>query len=271
MHYKVKNELMKADYEGLTDFLDENKGISIEVLPSLNLEFMLISPLSLSAHNSFYIINGEVKFESPIGLEVYDNLKLGKEMDQNLLVNFRSIKMSFAVKDKKRLESELNQCVKILERIVNCACNFLDELVEKALIINSQWLDRQFDNAIKKEDLGKRGEIARPFGTIHARSLKDAKELSGDLVPVFLERDKAYLFEDKNVYLLLPREFVMKLLKIDKTTILPSDYFDAQERQALDKLSMRKYLKTRKIGGKIYYCDLNEKTGKLIISFIKRR
>jgi hypothetical protein len=117
--------------------------------------------------------------------------------------------------------------------------------------------------------LEKRGERPRAFGTLHAKSRKDAVLRSGDLVPVYLEKDKTYLYEDKNVYLLLPRDFVRKLLKLDDSTLTPSDQFTEEELEVLRKFYMRKYVKKDKVAGKTFFHDLNIKTRKLLLKGLR--
>jgi hypothetical protein len=70
--------------------------------------------------------------------------------------------------------------------------------------------------------------------------------------------------------MLLPRNFIMKLLKIDVSTMIQADQFTGEEREVLNKFSMRQYIKTRKIRGKIYYCNLNEKTRKLLLKGLRK-
>jgi len=267
----MKNELKKADYVRLTEFLDENTSASIELFPGIDLELVSVSPLVVAVEGFGYCINGEVSFQQPIGLEVSDNLKFNDEMRRSLAVNFRNIKLSRVVTEASELESDLNRCLNMLERIINQTCSMLDKLVEQTFTVNSEWLDRQLDMMLEKGELEKRGEIPRPFATIHAKSTKDAKERAGDLVPIYMERDKAYLYEDKKVFILLPRNFVMKLLKIDGSTMVPPDQFTDEEREVLNKFSMRQYIKTRRIGEKTYFCDLDEKTRKLLLRAMKKR
>jgi hypothetical protein len=271
LRFKIKNELKKEDYLRLTEYLSENKSALIEFFPGVDLRFMSVSPLVVAVKGFGYSINGEIPFQQPIGLEVNENLKLDDERGIDIAVNYRNIKLSKVVTEASELESDLNRCLKILEKIVNQTCNMLDTLVEQISTINSEWLDRQLDTMFRKEELEKRGEIARPFGTIHAKSWKDAKERGGDLVPVYMERDKAYLYEDKKVFMLLPRNFVMKLLKIDSSTLVPADQFTDNEKEVLNKFSMRQYIKTRRITGKIYFCDLNEKTRNLLLKGMKKK
>lgn len=271
MRYKIKNELKKADYVRLAEFLNENKSASIELIPSVDLEFVSVNPVIVVVEGFGYSINGEVSFQQPMGLEIYENLKLDDEISGSIAVNYRNIKLSKVVTEASELEGDLNKCLRMLERIINQTCNMLDKLVDQTFTLNSEWLDRQFDIVLRKEELEKRRETPRPFGIIHAKNSKDAKERTGDLIPIYMERDKAYLYEDKKVFMLLPRNFVMKLLKIQGPTMMPTDQFTDGEREALNEFSMRQYIKKRKIRRKIYYCDLDEKTRKLLLKGLRKR
>lgn len=272
LRFKMKNELKKEDYVRLTEFLSENTNASVGLFPSIDLEFMLVNPLVVAAKGFGYSINGEILFQQPIGLKVNENLKLNDEIGIELAANYRSIKLSKVVTEAIEFESDLNKCLKILERIANQSCSMLDSLVEQTSTISSKWLDRQLDMMLRKEELEKRGETAEPFGTIHAKGWKDAKERAGDdLVPVYLERDKTYLYEGNKIFIYLPRNFVMKLLKIESRTMIPADYFTEKEREVLNKFSMRQYVKTRRITGKICYYDLNEKTRSLLLKGMKKK
>ena len=70
--------------------------------------------------------------------------------------------------------------------------------------------------------------------------------------------------------MLLPRNFVMKLLKLKGPTMMPAEQFTDEERQVLGRLAMRQYIKTRKVGGKVHYCDLDETTLKLLLKGMKK-
>jgi len=271
LRFKMKNELKKDDFIRLTEFLSENTNASVELFQGIDLEFMLVNPLVVAVESFGYSINGNVTFQQPIGLKVHKNLRLDDETDIRILVNYSNIRLSKIVTEASELESDLSKCLKILERIINQTCNMLDTLVEQTSTINSEWLDRQFDRMLRKEELEKRGETAKPFGTIHAKGWKDAKERAGDdLVPVYLERDKTYLYEGNKIFIYLPRNFAMKLLKIESRTMIPADNFTDKEREVLNKFSMRQYVKTRRIAGKICYFDLNEKTRSLLLKGMKK-
>lgn len=265
LRFRIINELKKIDYKRLAGFLGENPGVSIEVLPSADLEFISVSPVVITVESFGYRISTEVSFKQPIGFEIYDSLKLDDEMRSRLAVNRRSFGLSKIVTDPADLGKDLDLVLRMMERIVNHVSSRFGQVVEQAFTINSEWVDRQFDMVLQKGELEKRGEEPRPFGTIHAGGSKDAKERAGDLVPVYLERDKAYLYEEKKVFLLLPRNFVMKLLKLEGAVMMPIDQFTDAEREVLKQFSLRRYIKTRKVLGKIYYFDLDATTRKLLV------
>jgi hypothetical protein len=49
------------------------------------------------------------------------------------------------------------------------------------------------------------------------------------------------------------------------------DQFTNEEREALKQFSLRRYLKTRKVAGKDYYCDLDETTRKLLVKGLLKK
>ena len=268
MRYKIKNNLKKADYERMEEFL--KTGASIELLPSTDLEFISVNPLVITVESFGYKIDAEILFGQPIGFEVYDDLELGDETRSVLSVNRRNFKLSKIVSEPSDLEKDVDMILKTVERIVNHICNRFGRLVEQTFTLSSEVLDRQFDMIRKREELKKRGEIPRPFAAIHARNSGDAKERAGDLVPIYMGRDKAYLYEDKKVFMLLPRDFVMKLLKIEGPAMIAADQFTDEEREALDKFSLRQYIRKTRIGGKTHYYNLDETTCKLLLRGMKK-
>lgn len=271
MRLKIKNELKNTDYKRLREFLKENSSASIELFSGVDLEFVSVSPVVVAVKGFGYKISTEIWFREPIGFEVFDDLKLNDEVRSGLAVNRRNFKLSKIVTEPTELEGNVNKILKTVERVVNHVCNRFDRVIQQTFSIDSGWLDSQLELVQKKEELEKMGEIPRPFGMIHAKGSRDAKERAGDLIPVYMERDKTYLYEDKKVFVLLPRDFGMKLLKLEGSTMMSADQFTDEERTVLDKFSMRQYVKTRRIGGKIYYRDLNEKTRKLLLKGMKKR
>jgi hypothetical protein len=265
LRFKIMNELKKQDYERLADFLEEYPRVSIEVLPSVDLEFVSVNPIVVAVEGYGYRVSTEIMFKQPIGFEIYDSLKLDDETRSCLAVNRRSFGLSKIVAEPVDFQKDLDLILKTMERIVNHVSSKFSQMVEQTFTITSELVDRQFETVLQKEELEKRGEEPRPFGMIHAGGSKDAKERSGDLVPFYWERDKAYLYEDKKVFILLPRNFVMKLLKLEGTVMVPIDQFTDAEREVLRQFSLRRYVRTRKILGKIYYSDLDATTRKLLV------
>jgi hypothetical protein len=264
------NELKKTDYERLEGFLEEHPGISLEVLPSVDLEFISANPIVVAVEGYGYRVSTEIMFRQPIGFEIHDSLKLDDETRSCLAVNRRSFGLSKIVAEPVDLQKDLDLLLNMMERIVNHISSRFSQMVEQTCAITSELIDRQFETVLQKEELIKRGEEPRPFGMIHAGGSKNAKERSGNLVPLYWERDKAYLYEDKKVYILLPRNFIMKLLKLKGIIMVPIDQFTDAEREVLKQFSLRRYVRTRKILGKTYYSDLDTTTRKLLVKGMKK-
>ncbi|MFB0514267.1 MAG: hypothetical protein ACETVQ_01680 [Candidatus Bathyarchaeia archaeon] len=272
MRFKIKNELEDTDYKRLTDFLKDNPGISIELFPGADLEFAFVSPVTVAIEGFGYKIDTEILFEQPIGFEVYEDLKLDDEMHGYIAVNRRNLKLSMIVAEPTDLENDLNMILKTLERIVNQMSIRFDKLVEQAFTLNSEWLDRQLNMILEREELEKRGEIPRPFGTMHAKSSRDAKERAGGLVPLYKERDKTYLYDAKRVYFLLPHDFVANLLRCDDTTMIREEEFDKRGKEVLRDLVYKKRLRKHEtMDGIVCYYSLDGKTRRYLIKHLERK
>jgi hypothetical protein len=265
LRFKVKNELKKADYGRLVEFLAGNPRMSIEVLSGADLEFVSVGPVMVAVEGCGYGISVEVLLKQPIGFEIYDGLKPNDEMRSCLEVNRRSFRLSKVVTELADLEKDLDLVLRTMERIVNHVFIRFGQVVERTFRMTSELVDRQLDMALRREELAKRDEKPLAFSMIHAGDARDAKERASDLVPVYWERDKAYLYEDKKVFILLPRNFVMKLLKLEGTVMMPIDQFTDLEKEVLKQFTLRHYIRTRKIQDKIYYFDLDATTRKLLV------
>ena len=265
LRFKVKNDLKKADYRRLVEFLAGNPRMPIVVLSGADLEFVSIGPVMVAVQCQGYGISAEVLFRQPIGFEIYEDLKVDDVMRPCIEVNRRSFRLSKVVTQPADLETNMNLVFRVMERIVNHVYIRVGQVVERTFTVTSEFVDQQFELALRREELAKRDEKSLAFGTIHAGGAKDAKERAGDLVPVYWERDKAYLYEDKKIFILLPRNFVMKLLKLEGAVMMPIDEFTDAERRALKEFSLRHYVRARKIQDKIYYFDLNATTRKLLV------
>jgi hypothetical protein len=263
-------DLDDNDYVRMKNVLDDNPNTPLKLLSCKDFEFVKFHPFSVSVEGFGYSLNGKVSFQQPIGLKVFEFLELDKETSRKLSVNYKNIKLSKSVLEASKLQSDIKDCLGLLERIFNKVCSMNYKLISKKLKINAESLDKQLDLIIRAAELEKRGESPKPFGTIHAKCRKDAGVRSGtDLVPIYLEKDKAYLYEDKNVYVLLPRDFVRKLLKLDNSTLTPSEQFTDKELEVLRKFSMRNYIKKDSVAGKTFFHSLNEETRKLLLKGLR--
>jgi len=193
LRFKIKNELKKTDYKRLVKFLKDNPRASIELFLDLDLEFLSISPVRIAVEGFGYKTAAKISFEQPIGFEVYDALKPDETMHSILSANRRNFKLSKITVEPSDLETDQNTILKAVERIVNYTCIMFDKQVEQTFALNSEWLDRQMDMILKREELEKRGETPKPFGTIHAKGPRDAKARAIGLVPLYKEHDKMYL------------------------------------------------------------------------------
>ena len=186
-----------------------------------------------------------------------------------MLHNF---KLSKIVTEPTDLEKDLNIVLKTTERIVNHICNRFGLLVEQTFMLNSEHLDIQLDIVLKSGELERRGEIPKPFGTIHAKGSKGAKERAGNLIPLYKEHDKTYLYDAKRVYFLLPHDFVTILLRCDATTMIREEEFDKRGREVLRDLVYRKYLKKYEtLDGIVCYYGLNETTQRYLKKHLEHK
>ncbi len=261
MRFKIKNELKKTDYQRLTGFFEEKARFSIALFPGVDLEFVSVSPVIVGVEGFGHKAHAVILFKRPIGFEVFDDLELDEETRRSIAVNRKNFKLSKIVTEPTELEKDLNTLLKTVERIVNHICNRFDRLIEETFVLNSEWLDKQFDVILEREELEKRDETPRPFGTIHAKSSKDARERSGDLIPLYKAHDKIYLYEAKRVYFLLPHDFVATLLRCDETTMVREKEFDKEGKEVLRDLVYKKRLRKHEtVKGLTCYYGLNEKT-----------
>jgi len=272
VRFKIRNELREADCRRLTDFLTENPGVSIVLFPGLDLEFVAVRPVTAAVDGFGFRIQTEMSFKQPIGFQVYENLEFDGETQSSIAVNRRNFKLSKIVAEALDLKRDLNIILKSTERIVNHMCIRFDSLVEEAFTLNSEWLDGQLNMILEKEELKKRAEIPRPFGTIHAKGSREAKDRAGGLTPLYKERDKTYLYDAKRVYYLLPHDFVTNLLRCDDTTMVREEEFDGRGKAVLRDLVYRKYLKKHAtLGGIVCYYGLDGKTRRYLAKYLERK
>jgi hypothetical protein len=272
LRFRINNQLKKADYRRLREFLNDNSSVSIELLPGADFECVALSPVVASVEGFGYKITAEIMLRQPIGLQIYDELEFDAGTRSGLAVNRRSLKLTKMVTEGIDFAIDLNKLLTTVARIVNHVCSRFGTLVEQTFLLSSEWLDRQLDMILEREELRKRGERPRPFGTIHAMSAKKAKEHAGDLIPLHKEHDKTYLYDAKRVYHLLPQDFVANLLRCDEATMIREEEFDERGREVLRDLVYKKRLRRHETtNGMVCYYNLSEKTRRFLRKYLKRR
>lgn len=272
MRFKIRNQLENIDYKRLVEFLRKNPIVSIELFSGVDLKFLSVSPVAVAVEGLGYKIGAEILFGQPIGFEVYDDLKFDSEVHGFVAVNRRNLKLSKLVAEPTDLEKDLNIVLKTVERTVNHVSIRFDKLVEQVSTLNSEGLDRQLDMMLRREELKKRGEVPRPFGAIHAKSSRDVKERACGLIPLYKERDKMYLYDDKQVYFLLPHNFVANLLRCDDTTMIREEEFDGRGKDVLRDLVYKKRLrKHTTLDGTVCYYGLDDKTRRYLVKNLEHK
>jgi len=89
---------------------------------------------------------------------------------------------------------------------------------------------------------------------------------------LYKEHDKAYLYDSKQVYYLLPHDFVICLLRCDATTLVRQEEFDDSGKEVLRDLVYKKYLKKRELfDGTVCYYGLDEKTRRCLKKHLEQR
>lgn len=272
MRFKIINRLKKIDYERLAEFIKNHTGFSTEIFPGIDFEYVSVSPIIVSVEGIGFRIDAETSFIEPIGFEVCDKLGLENETHVDLTINRRNFIISKIVTEPTDLERDLNMILRTIERIVNNICAMFDTQVEKVITLDSETLDTQLELTLKREEIEKRGETPRAFGIIHAKGSRDAKERAGGLIPLYKEHDKAYLYNAKQVYYLLPHDFVTSLLRCEATTLVRQEEFDNRGKEVLRYSVNKKYLKKHELlDGTVCYYGLNEKTRRYLKKHLEHR
>jgi hypothetical protein len=187
-------------------------------------------------------------------------------------VNRRGLKLSRIVIEPIDLDRALNKLLKTISRVVNHVCSKYDRLVERTFVLDSAWMDKQLEKIANQKELAKRAETPNPFGTIHAKSSQDAKKRASNLIPLYKEYDKTYLYAAKRVYFLLPHDFIANLLRCDAVTMVREEEFDKRGMDVLSDLVYKKRLRKHEmLDGITCYYDLDEKTRRYLKKHLERR
>jgi hypothetical protein len=272
LRFKTTSSLGEADYERLAEFVTNHPGTPIALSAASDFEHVSVSPITVAAEGSGLRIDAEISFTEPIGFGVSDSLGLKKETRIDVKINRRNFKLSKIGTEPKDLERGLTMMLKAIQQVVNNVCATFNTQMRKMITLDAEWLDTQMESMLRREELDKRGESPRPFGAIHAKGPKDAKERAGGLIPLYKEHDKTYLYDAKKVYYLLPHSFVVRLLRCDATTLVRREEFNKRSTDVLRDLVYKKYLKKRELSdGTVCYYGLNEKTQRYLKSRLEHK
>lgn len=145
-------------------------------------------------------------------------------------------------------------------------------MIRRTFVLDSGWVDKQLEKIAAQQELAKRAETPKPFGTIHAQSSKEAKKRASNLIPLYKEYDKTYLYAAKRVYFLLPHDFVANLLRCDAVTMVREEEFDKRGMPVLRDLVYKKRLRKHEmLDGITCYYDLDEKTQRHLKKHLEHR
>jgi len=269
MPLKIENKLTTSDLENLANALEDGLVDSIELLPEFEYESIEVSQLTISARDG-YSLTASLDFHDPIGNTVCSNLRI-KEYGLKKSARTIEIDIRKPKNDLKELADTINHSLSLVEKIVNYACTIRNELVHDVFIIDSKLISRQLSRSKAVRERTLRGEKVRAFERVHADGGRELKALAADLIPFYEEYDRWDLYGGKKVYRLLPRNFVVKLLKCQGGTLISEDQFDEKEQEVLGDLAKRHKIKRRKIAGRIYYFDLYDKTKRYLIKTLGKK
>jgi len=271
MPIKIENKLTKDDFSTLVNSFQSHLIDSLVLFEGLQLDFIKITSLIMARKDSGYTLESEIFLKDPIGLMAWVGSKIDNEY---LIAHSRRIKLQVnkPMLDVQEIENDIRACLELLEQVANYSCTWNDTLEDESFVLDSERLSKQLAFQEKRELMARRGEFVKPFATVHADGSKDAKKLGGDdLVPIYFDYDKWDLYGTKRVYRYLPRKFVMKLLKCNDANWVPEDQFGESEKEIIEDLVLRKYLKKTKVAGKTHYYGLNDKTRRHFLSMFRAK
>ena len=110
-------------------------------------------------------------------------------------------------------------------------------------------------------------ETNEPFSIVQAEN--EFELCKNNLIPIHEEYYKRNSFGEEKTFRMLPRRFVTNLLKIQGNAMFSEDNFNETEKKVLDEFREKKYVKSTKIAGKIFYFNLNSEIKKYLISMLK--
>jgi hypothetical protein len=273
MRVNIQNMLKKRDFERLGKLLAEREINQIGIFSCpLHLDFLNVEPLQVLVTDSGYVIKAEFTFEEQIPQTIFHNMQMDDCMRRHFAVGNDFIRLSIERKtiDPKVLEDDITFSLKIMEWVINHTCYYYERMVEEDYIVDSDYLEQQIDFKLNEKERQKRAEAPKPFAIIHAKNLKEAKEMAKDLIPLYRGYDKHYLFEEKKEYWLLTRGFLFKLLNCSGNNMFPESDFSDEEKEVLKDMVAKNWIKKQVVLGIVCYHGMDERTEKYLKSVSRR-
>jgi hypothetical protein len=265
---RIENKLSNSDFAKLVDLFRDGSVDSIELLQEINYDFVRTSPLVVSASDKEYMIATNILFKAPIGNTVCFNTEI---REQGIRKSSKEIRLSLKrpLTNGEDLGTHIAYGLSLVEKVVNYACELEAEPRFDRFVADSKLVDKQIARGRREKERELRQEKLEPFGIVHADSGVDVRVESKDLIPFYEEYERWNLYGGNKAYRLLPRSFAAKLLKCDRSALISEEQFSKSEREFLEELVKRRYLKSQRVSGKIHYFDLNEKTRLYLIKALR--
>jgi hypothetical protein len=270
MNLRINNRLEESAYCRLIRALENASFDSATFLQRLRYESVEVEELVISPEDTGYSVRTILFFQDPIGSSVCTKAGI-KECGLEKSPTFIRLNLHRTVVDSKQLIADIDYSLLLVEKIVNYVCTIRGEYVDDIFSVDSVLLNQQIaeDEARKTREL--RGERIEPFAIIHADSGFDLTAISPDLVPIYREFDRWDLFGGTKTYQLLPREFVLKLLKCQGPTLIPEDQFSEKERDILRDLTKKHHIKAIEVAGKTHFFDLDARTVRYLNKSLRKK
>ena len=272
MRVKIYNMLVKSDFRDVAEFLKEKPNKPLTLLYSHDANPLEVESLDVVSKQHGYGMSSGISFYSiplPPTLN-FDTSTTGIKVDAEDHEEWDvppnvSLSLDRPFVNAEVLKDDTDSMLRLLERIANTGLDYHDIMVKREIrTLDSKQLLEQMKRADEEKEIQnyieKRVLVREPFATIHARNIQEAIEIGGGLTPLYREYDKYSLMEGRKVYFLLPHDFVMKLLKCLESGTVNEDRFSEKEREVLQDLLKKGYIKKHQGSIVSYYYGLDKKT-----------
>ena len=267
-HLRVENKLHDTDFDRLLEVFSDGSVDSVELLPAIDYGFVKVQPLVISGSEKGYVISTRMFFLDPVGDTIFVNAGI-EEIGIWKSANRIELCLRKPLASCEELGKDVAYGLLLVEKIVNCVSMIHSESRFEEFVVDSNLVDKQISRKRKKIEIELRHEKLEPFAIVHADTGIDLRTQSGELIPLFWERDKYDLYGMKKAYCMLPRDFVATLLKCDPLALIPEEHFGKTGKKVLDQLFNRKLLKRAEVAGKTCYFDLARDTRLYLIKALR--